>query len=121
MRDANPIRTIIDRCRRDVVRDHAIDALVRCAGAVETEMDCPLGALILQEATSGHTAPGRVAVRRAAQRVVDGTARLLDDCLLVGAVGECCGRRRPGDDCPLDLGTPESSAATLPARRASTM
>ncbi len=102
MTEPGSIRDVLARTADPPSAAREVDALVSCAVAADHhECDCPLGALVVAEARRAGPAPGRLALRRAAQRLLAGTAPALRDRTLVDVAVACCESRRVGNACPL--------------------
>lgn len=102
MTDVPSIRCVLDMASDPPRPGEEVVALVACAVAAEHhDCDCPLGVLVAAEALRAGPSPGGRALRRAAERLLDGTARVLRERALLEAVVACCESRRLGAACPL--------------------
>jgi hypothetical protein len=77
---------------------YVLAAAAAARDVAERDVDCPLGAAVLEEAAYESSGDAALA---AARRVLDGRAAVLSHDVVVDAIRECCRRRLVGAGCPL--------------------
>ena len=120
------IGEVLEQLHGSPVVEHDVHVLAVVAAArdvLERQVDCPLGAMVLDEAA--RISPGgRTAIGRAAERLVAGEARVLSDPVFLNAALSCCVRERARGHCPLvrwferqRIERPASTMSVLPVMK----